>query len=127
MGMVYLFSIPVLFLAWALVYPHEALSLIAKLKRRTNLYIVRRESQQAAHRLAHEFRARAGRLGYDPKLVDEILNENLQKSPNSLSENILANILAQHKKGPMRNLSPALEQARQRLVEPGLGLRRNKA
>jgi hypothetical protein len=33
-----------------------------------------------------------------------------------LSENILANILAQHKKGPVRNLSPALEHGGEWLV-----------
>jgi hypothetical protein len=77
MGLNYLLSIPILFLAWALEYPLAALNLIRSLKRRTDLYIVRRTIQRSTDRLAKNFRARGVQEGYDLELIEKIFNENL--------------------------------------------------
>ena len=71
--------VPVMFVAWALVYPHEALRLIAALKRRIKGYVVRRASQRSAKKLAEQFRTQALSEGCTPQMIEDILAEHLPK------------------------------------------------
>ena len=79
MSLVYLLMIPITFITWAMVHPHDALRLIAAWKRRINEYVVRRASQRSARKLVHQFRTRAKSEGCDPEVIEDILAEHLPK------------------------------------------------
>jgi len=79
MSLVYLIMVPMMFMAWALLYPHEALRVIAALKRRINGFVVRRASQRSARKLAQQFRTQALSEGCEPEMIEDILAEHLTK------------------------------------------------
>ena len=73
MGWVLVLLSPCLFLAWLLAHPQLALALIAELKRRLRLRLIRREGERAARLFAHQLRIWGRKRALDPRLVEEVI------------------------------------------------------
>jgi UDP-galactopyranose mutase len=63
-------------IAWTLICPQEARKLIAELKRKLRLWVIRKSGDQAIQSVTKELYQRAVKAGYDPDLVKEILEED---------------------------------------------------
>ena len=67
---------PLLFFAWVVVCPHQALTLILEIKRRWRLYIIQSAGKRGAQELARRLHVWALQNGIDPDLVDQVMNGN---------------------------------------------------
>ena len=65
---------PLLFFAWVVLCPHQALTLIVEFKRRWRLYIIQSAGKRGAQELARRLHAWALQNGIDPDLVNQMLN-----------------------------------------------------
>ena len=77
--MFYLLSIVLLFIAWVMAYPQEALDLVAELRRRFRRKVIQRAGNQAVQELARQLRAEARRMGIPTAIVEQVIEEERQE------------------------------------------------
>jgi very-short-patch-repair endonuclease len=65
-------------LTWMVVYPRDAMKLLAALKRHLRRHITQRTGNQAAKELARRLHRFARQEGIDPDLVDQVIEEYQQ-------------------------------------------------
>ena len=61
---------------WALLYPREAMSLVAELRRRLRLRLIRRSGTEGAKHLSQALHEYAAKTGIEAELVDHVLAEH---------------------------------------------------
>ena len=64
--------------AWLIMFPQEALTMMAEHKRRLRLRVIRRTGIAGAEEVRRQLYARAARQGIDPILVEQVLAEHYQ-------------------------------------------------
>ena len=63
---------------WLYLFPNEATALVAELKRRLRLRVIRRTGIAGAEEVRWQLHARAARQGINPILVEQVLAEHHQ-------------------------------------------------
>ena len=79
MAMFYLLSIVLLFIAWVMADPQDALDLVADLRCQFRRYITQRAGNQAVQELARQLRAEARRRGIPTAIVEQVIEEERQE------------------------------------------------
>ena len=73
----YYLAMTVMFvLTWATLFPQDALSVIAELKRQQRLRVIHHAGESIANELAQDLHKFAARKGIDRALADEVLEQN---------------------------------------------------
>ena len=72
----YLFYIPIFFIAWALVFPEQAVALIENMKRSLDAYVAAHIARREIHLLRAKFRKWGKSKGYDRRLIDMIFDQH---------------------------------------------------
>ena len=73
------FYIPILFIAWVLSFPREAIALIENLKQRLACFMLQQLITKDMHLLKTRFR-KWGRLnGYKKRLIDEMFDQHTKQ------------------------------------------------
>jgi len=72
----YLFYIPIFFIAWAIVFPEQAVEVIENMKRSLGAYIVAHITRREVHLLRAQFRKWGKLKGYDRRLIDDFFAQN---------------------------------------------------
>jgi hypothetical protein len=76
MFLYYLFYIPIFLLAWALVFPEQAVAVVENMRRSLDAYVAAHIARREIHLLRAHFRKWGKQNGYDSSLIDEVLNEH---------------------------------------------------
>ena len=74
-----LLYIPVLFTAWAMTFPMEALALIDGLKQRLTQYVIASMTRKEVRMLKERFRKWGKLEGYKEGLIDEVFDQHALK------------------------------------------------
>jgi hypothetical protein len=72
----YFFYVPILFIAWALIFPTQAMGMIENLKQRLAHFMIQPLIAKDIHLLRERFRKWGERRGYDQELIDEMLDKH---------------------------------------------------
>ena len=72
----YLFYPPIFFVAWALVFPEQALAVIEKIKRSLDAYVATNIARREFHLLRAQFRKWGKLNGYDRRLIDMVFAQH---------------------------------------------------
>ena len=69
----------IIFFAWVAYRPDQALALVAELKRRLRLHIIQRTGRQGTQEVAQGLHDWAARQGFDPELVNRVIEEQQEE------------------------------------------------
>jgi hypothetical protein len=72
----YLVSFPIFFIAWALVFPLQAMAIIGNLKLGLVRFIIQHLINKDLHLLKDRLRKWGKLNGYEPRLIDEYLDKH---------------------------------------------------
>ena len=61
---------------WAILYPQDAMSVVAELRRQLRLRLIRRSGTEGAKQLSQALHEYAAQMGIEADLVDEVLAEH---------------------------------------------------
>ena len=72
----YFFYIPIFFIAWAVVFPMQAMAMIEKFNKQQAHFIIQHLSNKDIHLLKERFREWGRIKGYEQRLIDEMLDKH---------------------------------------------------
>ena len=72
----YFFYIPIFLLAWALMFPEQAVALVENMKRSLVAYVATNIARRELHLLQAQFRKWGRSNRYNPKLIDQVFDNH---------------------------------------------------
>jgi hypothetical protein len=75
----YLVSFPIIFIAWALVFPVQAMAIIENLKLELARFIIQHLISKDLHLLKERLRKWGKLNGYEQRLIDEYLDKHMDQ------------------------------------------------
>jgi hypothetical protein len=80
----YFFYVPILFIAWALASPRQAMAMIENLKQQLAHFVIQQLIAKDMHLLKTRFRKWGKLNGFEQQLIDEILVQHTAQTAQRL-------------------------------------------